>query len=116
MSQTLSDPRPAPPAQPEAPDSAEVEALLPEAFTCIDRVLKVELLLARDVRPEDLLVQDLQLDSVTLITLVVELENTFRVALREEDAAEVKTVRELALLVARRTVEARAGAPDSAAP
>jgi acyl carrier protein len=90
---------------------AEVEALLPQAFACIDQVLKVELQLKREVRPEDLLVQDLQLDSVTLITLVVELENTFRVALREEDAAEVKTVRELALLVARRTVEARGAAP-----
>ena len=112
MSQTLSGPPPAPPA---APDGPEVEALLPEAFGCIDRVLKLELQLARDVRPEDLLVQDLQLDSVTLITLVVELENTFRVALREEDAAEVKTVRELALLVARRTVEARGAAQGAGA-
>jgi acyl carrier protein len=94
---------------------AEVEALLPKAFACIDQVLKVELQLEREVRPEDLLVQDLQLDSVTLITLVVELENTFRVALREEDAAEVKTVRELALLVARRTVEARGAAPAGVA-
>ena len=80
---------------------------MPEAIACIDRVLAAELRLRRSVRAEDLLVEDLQLDSVTLITLVVELENTFRVALREEDAAEVKTVRELALLVARRTVEAR---------
>ena len=45
---------------------------------------------------------------------MVELENTFRVALREEDAAEVKTVRELAVLVARRTVEARAATPAGA--
>ncbi len=113
MSQGLAEPLP---AQPAAPDGAEVEALLPEAFACIDRVLKVELQLERVVRPEDLLVQDLQLDSVTLITLVVELENTFQVALREEDAAEVKTVRELALLVARRKVEASTGALAPAAP
>ena len=105
MSQTLSETPAA--AHPRSP-SPEEEALLPEAVGCIDRVLKLELQLQREVRPEDRLVDDLQLDSVTLITLVVELENTFRVALREEDAAEVKTVRELALLVARRKVEARA--------
>ena len=93
---------------PQLPPSPAEEALVPEAVACVDRVLKQELQLQRAVRPEDRLVDDLQLDSVTLITLVVELENTFRVALREEDAAEVKTVRELALLVARRTVEARA--------
>jgi acyl carrier protein len=103
MSETL----PAAAPVPAAPATPAEQALLPEALACIDRVLRAELQLKRPVRAEDLLVQDLQLDSVTLITLVVELENTFRVALREEDSAEVKTVAELALLVARRTVEAR---------
>ena len=112
----MSDPLP-PEVRPAAsPPTPEEEALVPEALACIDRVLRLELRLERPVRAEDRLVHDLQLDSVTLITLVVELENTFRVALREEDAAEVHTVRELALLVARRKVEANAGKPAPEAP
>jgi acyl carrier protein len=80
-----------------------------EALAVIDRVLRAELRLERPVRPEDRLVEDLQLDSVSLITLVVELENAFQVALREEDAAEVKTCAELAALLSRRKAEAAAG-------
>jgi acyl carrier protein len=69
-------------------------------------LLHDELGLAREARPEDDLVTDLQLDSVGLLTLVVRLEDRFRVALREEDAAAVRTVRELAALVNRRREEA----------
>jgi acyl carrier protein len=68
----------------------------------IRRVLREELGLARDPRPEDDLVTDLQLDSVGLLTLVVALEDRFRIALAEEDAASVRTVRDLAALVAER--------------
>jgi acyl carrier protein len=45
---------------------------------------------------------DLQLDSVGLLTLVVGLEDRFRVALAEEDAAGVRTVQDLIALVAKR--------------
>ena len=48
---------------------------------------------------------DLQLDSVGLLTLVVSLEDRFRVALAEEDAARVRTVAELAALVVRKSQE-----------
>jgi acyl carrier protein len=68
----------------------------------IRRVLREELGVAREARPEDDLVTDLQLDSVGLLTLVVGLEDRFRVALAEEDAAKVRTVRDLAELVAGR--------------
>ena len=68
----------------------------------IRRVLRDELGLAREPRPEDDLVSDLQLDSVGLVTLVVGLEDRFRIALAEEDAAKVRTVRDLAALVAER--------------
>src|SRR2546421_4181964 len=68
----------------------------------IRRVLRDELQLAREPRPEDDLVQDLQLDSVGLLTLVVGLEDRFRIALTEEDASRVRTVAELANLVAQR--------------
>jgi acyl carrier protein len=74
----------------------------------IKRLLHDELGLSREAGPDDDLVTDLQLDSVGLLTLVVGLEDRFRVALREEDAAAVRTIRELAVLVLRRRDEARA--------
>ena len=73
-----------------------------EVLAEIRRVLRDELGLARDPRPEDDLVSDLQLDSVGLLTLVVGLEDRFRIALAEEDAAAVRTVGDLAALVAER--------------
>jgi len=74
----------------------------------IGRVLREELGMQREVRPGDDLVRDLQLDSVGLLTLVVGLEDRFRVALEEEDAAAIRTVADLAALVLRRREEARA--------
>lgn len=68
----------------------------------IRRVVREELSISREVRDDDDLVTDLQLDSVGLLTLVVGLEDRFRVALAEEDAATVRTVRELAALVEQR--------------
>ncbi|HZX93729.1 MAG TPA: acyl carrier protein [Myxococcales bacterium] len=74
----------------------------------IRRVLREELGLSREARPDDDLIADLQLDSVGLLTLVVGLEDRFRVVLAEEDAAAVRTVRDLAALVAQRRGEAAA--------
>ena len=74
----------------------------------IGRVLREELDMNREVRPADDLVRDLQLDSVGLLTLVVGLEDRFRVALKEEDAVAVHAVAELAALVLRRREEAAA--------
>jgi len=70
-----------------------------EVVAEIRRVLRDELGLSREPKPEDDLVSDLHLDSVGLLTLVVGLEDRFRIALAEEDAAKVRTVRELAALV-----------------
>jgi acyl carrier protein len=99
-----------PDAPPDATREASQEAVLRE----ISRVLNSELQLQREVRPEDDLALDLQLDSVGLLTLVVELENTFRIALREEDSASVRTVGELAGLVAARAATLREPEGDSA--
>ena len=74
----------------------------------IGRLLRDELGLSRAPQPADVLVRDLQLDSVGLLTLVVGLEDRFRVALKEEDAAAVRTVHDLAALVLRRREEAPA--------
>ena len=79
-----------------------------EVVNEIARVLREDLGFSRAPRPEDDLVNDLQLDSVGLLTLVVGLEDRFRVALHEEDAAAVRTVADLAALVHQRTQEARA--------
>ncbi len=73
-----------------------------EVLEEIRRVLRDELGLSREARPEDDLVADLQLDSVGLLTLVVGLEDRFRIALSEEDAAGVRTVSDLMALVSRR--------------
>ena len=79
-----------------------------EVLVEIRRLLRDEVGLSRAPEPGDDLVHDLQLESVGLLTLVVGLEDRFRVALREEDAAAVRTVAELAALVLQRREEARA--------
>ena len=73
-----------------------------EALQVIGRVLRDELGVAREVSAADDLLVDLQLDSVGVLTLVVGLEDHFRVALAEQDAAQVRTVGDLAALVAAR--------------
>ncbi|HUJ28265.1 MAG TPA: acyl carrier protein [Myxococcales bacterium] len=70
-----------------------------EVLSEVRRVLREELQLEREPQPQDDLVVDLQLDSVGLLTLVVGLEDRFRVALSEEDAAGVRTVSDLCALV-----------------
>jgi acyl carrier protein len=79
-----------------------------EVLREIGRVLREELALSREPLPEDDLVRDLQLDSVGLLTLVVGLEDRFRVALKEEDAGAVRTVGDLVALVLRRREETHA--------
>jgi acyl carrier protein len=73
-----------------------------EVFLEISRIVREELGVAREPKPSDDLLADLQLDSVGILTLVVGLEDRFHVALEEEDATKVRTVQELAALVASR--------------
>jgi acyl carrier protein len=73
-----------------------------EVFLEISRIVREELGVAREPQPSDDLLADLQLDSVGILTLVVGLEDRFHVALEEEDATKVRTVQELAALVASR--------------
>jgi acyl carrier protein len=51
------------------------------------------------------LVEDLELDSIRLLTLAVEVENRFLVALEPEDEAGIVTVADLVDTVARRLAE-----------
>lgn len=71
----------------------------------IRRVVKREVSTAREVRPSDRLVADLGLDSLTLTTLAVELEDRFQVILSDDEATRIETVADLArCVVLRRAV------------
>jgi acyl carrier protein len=85
-----------------------VADLAAQALDEIARVLREELSLPRAPQPGDDLVLDLQLDSVGLLTLVVALEDRFRVRLDEGDAMRVRTVADLCALVAERAAAAPA--------
>jgi len=57
------------------------------------------------LRPEMHLVEDLELDSLRLLTLAVEVENRFRVCLDEEDEAVIETVGDLVRIIEHKTAE-----------
>jgi acyl carrier protein len=83
-----------------------------EVLAEVRRVAAFELELDRIVGPDDELAGDLQLDSVAALTLVVALEDAFRVRLDDADAERVRTVRDLGRLVdARRDRDRPAAAP-----
>ncbi len=51
------------------------------------------------LRPETRLVEDLRLDSLRLLTLVIEVENRFRIRLDEGDEAAIETVGDLVRVI-----------------
>lgn len=55
-----------------------------------------------ELAPGMRLVEDLRLDSLRLLTLAVEVEDRFRVALDEEDEAAIETVGDLVAAVGRK--------------
>jgi acyl carrier protein len=71
-----------------------------------------------DLPLEAKLVDDLELDSIRLLTLAVEVENRFRVALEPEDEAGIVTVADLVEAVAHRLAESarRAAAAEPGEP
>lgn len=69
----------------------------------IRTIARSELELERTIHPSDDLLADLGLDSLGLTVLAVGLENRYRVKLSQEDALGIRTVADLAALVARRT-------------
>jgi acyl carrier protein len=76
----------------------------------IGRIVREELEFEGAVEPGHDLLRDLHLDSLGLTVLAVGLENRFRVMLSEEDAQGVRTVEDLALLVAERVAGSGAAA------
>nr|AYM53633.1 acyl carrier protein [Archangium violaceum] len=77
----------------------------------IRRIVSQELEWEGEVEPTHHLMKDLQLDSMGLTVLAVELENHFRIRLSAEDSVGVNTVGDLMRLVATRA----AGEPQAAA-
>ena len=55
-----------------------------------------------ELRPEMHLVEDLELDSLKLLTLAVEIENHFRICLDEEDETAIETVADLVQAIERK--------------
>ena len=72
----------------------------------IQRIARQELGRERTLSPDDDLTRDLDLDSLERIQLAVAIEDRFRVALSQPDAARARTVGEVIRLV----LDARAGA------
>jgi acyl carrier protein len=69
----------------------------------IRRIAVAELHRDRVLGPDDDLVAALQLDSLTRVTLLVAIEDRFRVALPDDELERVHTLAELCRLVARLT-------------
>jgi acyl carrier protein len=76
-----------------------------EVLQFIRALARSELEISRPIGPDDDLLKDLALDSLSLTVLAVGLENRFRVKLTEADAERVRTVGDLARHVALRTTE-----------
>jgi acyl carrier protein len=73
----------------------------------IRAIARAELETEREVAPEDDLVQVLALDSLTRLTLLVAVEDHFRVALPDEALERVHTLADFCRLVVRVETEPR---------
>jgi acyl carrier protein len=90
--------------------SAEKQPILgPEAILeAIAAEARAILGFTKSLTPELRLVEDLQLDSLRLLTLAMALEDRFRIALEEEEEAGIATVGDLVALVQRKLSEPEA--------
>lgn len=73
-----------------------------EIYEAVRDVLRKELDHHGEIEPSTRLVEDLELDSLRLLTLVVGLEDRFEVALEEGDEEGVLTVADLVGVLERR--------------
>jgi acyl carrier protein len=81
----------------------------------VEQVLREHLQISSPIRPETDLFQDLELDSLKQLTLVVELENQFRICFDEGDEEGLRTIGDVVELIAHRiTCESgKEGHPDA---
>lgn len=81
----------------------------------IRMVLREHLRIALPVNPETDLFRDLELDSLKQLTLVVELENKFRICFDEDDEEGLRTIGDVMGLISRRIEDvSRRGSPPDA--
>lgn len=73
-----------------------------EILTTIADLARDKLEFRGDLRPEMRLVEDLELDSIRLLTLATEIEDHFRICLDEDDEAAIETVADLVAVVERK--------------
>ena len=69
----------------------------------IEEVVRTHLDRDLTLRPTDRLVETVELDSLRRLTLVIELENHFRVCLEEGDEAAIETVADLVAVIRKRS-------------
>lgn len=76
-----------------------------EILRGIESVAREHLDRLEQLEPGMDLVEDLELDSLLLLTLAVEVENRFRICLDQEDEASIRTVGDLMGVVHRKITE-----------
>jgi acyl carrier protein len=69
----------------------------------IEEVVRTHLDRDLRLRPEDRLVETVELDSLRRLTLVIELENHFRLCLEEGDESTIETVADLVAVIRKRS-------------
>jgi acyl carrier protein len=72
-----------------------------EILAAVAAVARAHLEWTGELRPEMRLVEELQLDSLKLLTLAVEVENRFRIRLDEADETGIVTVGDLVAAIRR---------------
>ena len=70
-----------------------------EVLNAIQQIVSKELNMPREVLPTHALFGDLELDSITLVTLLAALENRYRVCLPSMDSMNMKTIGDVIQMV-----------------
>lgn len=78
-----------------------------EILAAVQEVAREHVGYAGVLDPDQRLVEDLELDSIKALTLVVEVENRFRVALEPDVESEIVTVGDLVRVIRRLTDDPR---------
>ena len=71
----------------------------------VEELAHLELDFEGELKPEMRLVEDLDLDSIRLLTLATAVEDHFRIALDEDDEASIETVGDLVDLIVKKNAE-----------
>jgi len=66
-----------------------------EVLATVAEIARIHLTWSGTLRPEMRLVEDLRLDSLSRLTLAIEIEDHFRIRLDDEDESGIETVADL---------------------